>query len=105
MCFVTFLTVKGVLFTKQAIPTFWSAAGHGKTLKRTPKSAKNRRVLGIQSGLDTSFAHLCSYIQLCQVDRSHIYLQQLENLCSFLFSLSSPVICQKIVVFVLMSFD
>jgi hypothetical protein len=32
-------------------------------------------------------------------------LHQLENMCSFLFSLSSPVKCQKIVVVVLISFD
>jgi hypothetical protein len=87
------------------MPTFWTADGQGKTLKSHQKSAKNRRVLGIKSGLDTCFAHFCSYIQLCQVDKSHIYLKQLENMCSFLFLLSSPVKCQKIVVVVLISFD
>jgi hypothetical protein len=50
---------------KQAMPTFWSAAGHGKTLKITQKSAKNRRVFGIKSGLDSPVVHKGAIVQLC----------------------------------------
>jgi hypothetical protein len=61
---------------KKAIPTFWSAAGHGKT----QKSAKNRRVFGIKSGLDSTVVPKGAIIQLCQIADAPIYLKLFKNL-------------------------
>jgi hypothetical protein len=57
------------------MPTFWSAASHGKTLKRTQKSAKNRRVFGIKSGLDSTVVHKGAIVQLCLIADAQIYLK------------------------------
>jgi hypothetical protein len=85
--------------------TFWSAAGHGKTLKKHKKSAKNRRVIGIKTGLDTSFAHFCSYVRLFRVYYGQIDLKQLKNhtVCSHPNNYSAK--CKQIDVIVLIYFD
>jgi hypothetical protein len=95
--------------------TFWSAAGHGKTLKKHKKSAKNRRVIGIKTGLDTSFAHFCSYVRLFKVYYGQIVYHQKVSDIIDLKQLKNHTVCshpnnysakrKQIDVIVLISFD
>jgi hypothetical protein len=100
-----FCVVKRCFVYNKACRRFGRRPATGKHLKKHKKSAKNRRVIGIKTGLYTSFADFCSYGRLFYVYYGQIDLKQLKNHTVCSHPNNYPAKRKQIDVIVLMSFD